>query len=176
MIVFRTQVLITFLEPICKDYAKVNIMTFASLVEIPEWFSHRGEGSSLSFRLPSVSVADGNKLQALLLWVVLSASTNEATREIPFLRFDMCDATFKNKSNGMELFKTKAAVTFDRTITKQSWIQCIPLIGLEESLQGVEELEVNVRISLYVLGYCHLLAILHQVSGSTISATNGGIC
>ncbi|XP_073263060.1 disease resistance protein RML1A-like [Populus alba] len=26
--------------------------------EIPEWFSHRGEGSSLSFRLPSVSVAD----------------------------------------------------------------------------------------------------------------------
>ncbi|KAJ6857978.1 TMV resistance protein N [Populus alba x Populus x berolinensis] len=122
--------------------------------EIPEWFSHRGEGSSLSFRLPSVSVADGNKLQALLLWVVLSASTNEATQEIPFLPFDMCDATIKNKSNGIELFDTMAAVTFDRTITKQSWIQRIPLIGLEESLQGVEELEVNVKISLYGVRKC----------------------
>uniref|UniRef100_A0A6N2KHY8 Disease resistance protein Roq1-like winged-helix domain-containing protein n=1 Tax=Salix viminalis TaxID=40686 RepID=A0A6N2KHY8_SALVM len=46
--------------------------------EIPEWFSHRGEGSALSFHLPSVSVPDVNKLQALLFWVVL-ASTNEAT-------------------------------------------------------------------------------------------------
>ncbi|XP_061944437.1 disease resistance protein RUN1-like isoform X2 [Populus nigra] len=116
--------------------------------EIPEWFSHRGEGSALSFHLPSVSVADGNKLQALLLWVV-SASTNEAIPETPFLQFDMCVATFKNKSNGIELFETMAAITFDRTITKHSWIQHIPLIGLEESLQGVEELEVNVRISLY---------------------------
>ena len=33
MVVFRTQVLITFLEPICRDYARVNIMTFALLVE-----------------------------------------------------------------------------------------------------------------------------------------------
>jgi len=32
MVVFRTQVLITFLEPICRDYAKVNIMTFALMV------------------------------------------------------------------------------------------------------------------------------------------------
>ncbi|KAJ6951285.1 TMV resistance protein N [Populus alba x Populus x berolinensis] len=118
--------------------------------EIPEWFSHRGEGSALSFHF---SVPDGNKLQGLLLWVV-SASTNEATPETPFLQFDMCVATFKNKSNGIELFETMAAVTFDRTITKQSWIQRIPLIGLEESLQGVEELEVNVRISLYDVTKC----------------------
>ncbi|KAJ6857980.1 hypothetical protein NC652_040496 [Populus alba x Populus x berolinensis] len=118
--------------------------------EIPEWFSHRGEGSALSFHF---SVPGGNKLQGLLLWVV-SASTNEATPETPFLQFDMCVATFKNKSNGIELFETMAAVTFDRTITKQSWIQRIPLIGLEESLQGVEELEVNVRISLYDVTKC----------------------
>ncbi|KAJ6854498.1 TMV resistance protein N-like [Populus alba x Populus x berolinensis] len=45
--------------------------------ELPEWFSHHEEGSSLSFHF---SVPDGNKLQGLLLWVV-SASTNEATRE-----------------------------------------------------------------------------------------------
>ncbi|KAJ6857975.1 TMV resistance protein N [Populus alba x Populus x berolinensis] len=118
--------------------------------ELPEWFSHHGEGSSLSFHF---SVPDGNKLQGLLLWVV-SASTNEATRETSFLQFDMCVATFKNKSNGIELFETMAAVTFDRTITKQSWIQHIPLIGLEESLQGVEELEVNARISLYDVRRC----------------------
>ncbi|KAH8479850.1 hypothetical protein H0E87_030163 [Populus deltoides] len=47
-----------------------------------------------------------------------------------------------------------AAVTFGRTITKQSWIQRIPLIGLEESLQGVEELEVNVKISAYDVRKC----------------------
>ncbi|KAG5224320.1 TMV resistance protein [Salix suchowensis] len=114
--------------------------------EIPEWFSHRGEGSTLSFHLPSVSVPDGNKLQALLFWVV-SASTNKATPQTPFLQFDMCFGTFKNKSNGIELFDTTAAVTFDRNSTKHSWIQLVPLIGLEESLQGVEELELNVNLS-----------------------------
>uniref|UniRef100_A0A6N2MNS9 TIR domain-containing protein n=1 Tax=Salix viminalis TaxID=40686 RepID=A0A6N2MNS9_SALVM len=72
--------------------------------EIPEWFSHRGEGSALSFHLPSISVPDGNKLQALLLWVVL-ASTSEATPQTPFHL-------------------------------------------LMESLQGVEELELNVEVSL----------------------------
>lgn len=118
--------------------------------ELPEWFSHHGEGSSLSFHF---SVPDGNKLQGLLLWVV-SDSTNEATLETSLLQFDMCVATFKNKSNGIELFETMAAVTFGRTITKQSWIQRIPLIGLEESLQGVEELEVNVKISLYGVRKC----------------------
>ncbi|XP_011001293.1 PREDICTED: TMV resistance protein N-like [Populus euphratica] len=118
--------------------------------EIPEWFSHRGDGSSLSFRLPSVSVADGNKLQALLLWVVSASSSNEATdQETSFLQFDMCVATFKNKSNGIELFETMAAVTFDRNSTKHSWIQRISLIGSEELLQGVEELELNVKISFY---------------------------
>ncbi|KAJ6854499.1 hypothetical protein NC651_039425 [Populus alba x Populus x berolinensis] len=122
--------------------------------EIPEWFSHRGEGSSLSFHLPSVSVADGNKLQALLLWVV-STSTNEATdQETPFLQFDMCVATFKNKSTGIELFETMAAVTFDRNSTEHSWIQRISLIGSEESLQGVEELEVNVKISFHDVPKC----------------------
>ena len=129
--------------------------------EIPEWFSHRGEGSSLSFRLPSVSVADGNKLQALLLWVVSASSalktTNEATdQETSFLQFDMCVATFKNKSNGIELFETMAAVTFDRNSTKHSWIQRISLIGSEESLQGVEELEVNVKISFYDVPICRV--------------------
>ncbi|KAB5512200.1 hypothetical protein DKX38_029228 [Salix brachista] len=114
--------------------------------EIPEWFSHRGEGSALSFHLPSVSVPDGNKLQALLFWVVL-ASTTEATLRTSGLQFDMCFATLKNKSNGIELFDTTAAVTFDRNSTKHSWIQRVPLIGLEESLQGVEELELNVQVS-----------------------------
>ncbi|KAL9381662.1 hypothetical protein Peur_024697 [Populus x canadensis] len=129
--------------------------------EIPEWFSHRGEGSSLSFRLPSVSIADVNKLQALLLWVVSASSarktTNEATdQETSFLQFDMCVATFKNKSNGIELFETMAAVTFDRNSTKHSWIQRISLIGSEELLQGVEELEVNVKISFYDVPICRV--------------------
>ncbi|KAG5224306.1 TMV resistance protein [Salix suchowensis] len=38
--------------------------------------------------------------------------------------------------------------------TKHSWIQRVPLIGLEESLQGVEELELNVNVSLYNVRKC----------------------
>uniref|UniRef100_A0A6N2MKW5 TIR domain-containing protein n=1 Tax=Salix viminalis TaxID=40686 RepID=A0A6N2MKW5_SALVM len=84
--------------------------------EIPEWFSHCGEGSALSFHLPSVSVS-GNKLQTLLFWVVL---VNEATPKTSFLPFDGIElfdtstvatfATLKNKSNGIELFDTSATV------------------------------------------------------------------
>uniref|UniRef100_A0A6N2KM17 Disease resistance protein Roq1-like winged-helix domain-containing protein n=1 Tax=Salix viminalis TaxID=40686 RepID=A0A6N2KM17_SALVM len=114
--------------------------------ETPEWFSHRGEGSALSFHLPSVSVLDGNKLQALLFWVVL-AFTNEATQKtssLPF--FGIGCATLKNRSDGIELFDMKAFITLDRNSTKHSWIKRVPLIGLEESLQGVEELELNVEV------------------------------
>jgi hypothetical protein len=77
----------------------------------------------------------------------------------------MCVATFKNKSNGIELFETMAAVTFGRTITKQSWIQRIPLIGLEESLQGVEELEVNVKISVYCCVWTQMVVGSHVKHG-----------
>ncbi|KAB5511839.1 hypothetical protein DKX38_028867 [Salix brachista] len=112
--------------------------------EIPEWFSHRGEGAALSFHLPSVSVPDGNKLQALLLWVVF------ATPKTSSLPFDgSCFATFKNKSNGIELFHKSVAVSFDRNSTKHSWIERVLLIRLEESLQGVEELELNVEVILF---------------------------
>ncbi|KAG5224245.1 TMV resistance protein [Salix suchowensis] len=51
-------------------------------------------------------------------------------------------------SNGIELFDTTTTVTFDRNSTKHSWIQRVPLTGLEESLQGVEELELNVKVRL----------------------------
>ncbi|KAJ6296786.1 hypothetical protein OIU78_022499 [Salix suchowensis] len=112
--------------------------------EIPEWFSHRGEGAALSFHLPSVSVPDGNKLQALLFWVVF------ATPKTSSLPFDgTCIATFKNKSNGAKLFPMWVKVSFDRNSTKHSWIQRVPLIELEELLQGVEELELNVAVILF---------------------------
>ncbi|KAJ6349559.1 hypothetical protein OIU77_007026 [Salix suchowensis] len=119
--------------------------------EIPEWFSHRGEGAALSFHLPSVSVPDGNKLQALLFWVVF------ATPKTSSLPFDCsCFATFKNKSNGMLLFPMSVAICYDRNFTKHSWIRRVPLIeleewmeGVEELLQGVEELELNVEVTLF---------------------------
>ncbi|KAG5223890.1 TMV resistance protein [Salix suchowensis] len=121
--------------------------------EIPEWFSHRGEGSSLSFHLPSVSVPDGNKLGAFLVWVVF-ASPNEATALTPFLQRDMFSATLKNKSNGVplknkygnNLFDKKAVLNFGRNSTKLSWINRRRLRGFElESLQGIE-LELNVKV------------------------------
>ncbi|KAJ6296883.1 hypothetical protein OIU78_022583 [Salix suchowensis] len=113
--------------------------------ELPEWFSHRGEGSALSFHLPLVSVSDGNKLQALLFWVVL-ASNNEATPKTSSLPFyGICFATFKNKCNGIELFRMSTIVDFDKKSTKHSWIQCVPLIRFD--LQRIEELELNVNLS-----------------------------
>ncbi|KAJ6349552.1 hypothetical protein OIU77_007019 [Salix suchowensis] len=83
-------------------------------------------------------VPDGNKLQALLFWVVFATPQ---TLSLPFCGFG--SATFKNKSSGIELFNTSAFVTFDKNSTKHSWIQRVPL---EESLQGVEELELNVKV------------------------------
>ncbi|KAB5511833.1 hypothetical protein DKX38_028861 [Salix brachista] len=40
-------------------------------------------------------------------------------------------------------------VSFDRNSTKHSWIQRVPLIELEELLQGVEELELDVKVILF---------------------------
>ncbi|KAJ6349179.1 hypothetical protein OIU77_006713 [Salix suchowensis] len=119
--------------------------------EIPEWFSHRGEGDALSFHLPSVP--DGNKVEALLVWVVF-ASTNEATALTPFLQRDMCSATLKNKSNGAPLkdkyghnfFDKKAVLNFGRNSTKLSWIKRMSKLYTKESLQGVEEVELNVKV------------------------------
>uniref|UniRef100_A0A6N2KWJ0 TIR domain-containing protein n=1 Tax=Salix viminalis TaxID=40686 RepID=A0A6N2KWJ0_SALVM len=118
--------------------------------EIPEWFSHRGEGSALSFHLPSVSVPDGNKLQALLFWVVY------ATPQTSSLPYSGVGSTiFKNKSNGIELFETMAFITSDINSSKHSWIQRVLLAGLEESLQGVEELELNFKVSWFTyVGKC----------------------
>ncbi|KAJ6292178.1 hypothetical protein OIU76_024151 [Salix suchowensis] len=119
--------------------------------EIPEWFSHRGEGDALSFHLPSV--LDGNKLEAFLVWVVFA--TNEATPQTPFLQRDICFATLKNKSNGAPLknqngvkfFDKKAVLNFGRNSTKLSWINRNFLLEFElESLQGVEEVELNVKV------------------------------
>uniref|UniRef100_A0A6N2LJM4 TIR domain-containing protein n=1 Tax=Salix viminalis TaxID=40686 RepID=A0A6N2LJM4_SALVM len=49
------------------------------------------------------------------------------------------------KSNGAKLFPMSVKVSFDRNSTKHSWIKRVPLIELEELLQGVEELELNVE-------------------------------
>ncbi|KAB5512259.1 hypothetical protein DKX38_029287 [Salix brachista] len=57
-------------------------------------------------------------------------------------------ATFKNKSNGIKLFRKVGILSFDKNSTKHSWIQHVLLIGLEESLQGVEELELNVEVNI----------------------------
>ncbi|KAJ6296880.1 hypothetical protein OIU78_022580 [Salix suchowensis] len=78
----------------------------------------------------------------------------------------MFSATLKNKSNGAPLkyksngapfknqygfnfFDKKALLNFGRNSTKLSWINRIQFptkARLEESLQGVEELELNVKV------------------------------
>ncbi|KAI5594457.1 hypothetical protein BDE02_03G074400 [Populus trichocarpa] len=45
--------------------------------EIPDWFSHRGDGSSISFYVPD------SEIQGLIVWIVCGASEKTS----PTLRF-----------------------------------------------------------------------------------------
>ncbi|KAJ6349555.1 hypothetical protein OIU77_007022 [Salix suchowensis] len=49
----------------------------------------------------------------------------------------------------MVLLPMSVAICYDRNSTKHSWIRRVPLIELEELLQGVEELELNVEVTLF---------------------------
>ncbi|KAB5511782.1 hypothetical protein DKX38_028810 [Salix brachista] len=57
------------------------------------------------------------------------------------------DCNNLSEKSKMSLIQTR--VDFDSNSTKHSWIGRVPLIGLEESLQGVEELELNVEVYTY---------------------------
>ena len=65
--------------------------------EIPEWFDLRGDGSSLSFNLPSFLRSDGYQLQGLLVWV-LHTATFEGS-------FALCKTILRNKNNGEIMFE-----------------------------------------------------------------------
>ncbi|XP_034918640.1 disease resistance protein Roq1 [Populus alba] len=130
-----------------------------SASEIPEWFSFRGEGSSLSFHLPSVLGSDGNQLQGLLIGVVFATSLEGS--------FAPCRTLLRNKSNGKVMFERSSSIKFDPSSTRNSWILSLPLIGgYRCAVKGVEELELNVEISSSGVEQCgvHLITKNNAVS------------
>lgn len=60
--------------------------------EIPDWFNSHGDGSSLSFHVPSV--LDG-QLEALVVWVVFAANKIR-------LPYPSVSAFIEKKSNGVQ--------------------------------------------------------------------------
>uniref|UniRef100_A0A6N2L363 Disease resistance protein Roq1-like winged-helix domain-containing protein n=1 Tax=Salix viminalis TaxID=40686 RepID=A0A6N2L363_SALVM len=125
------------------DYAKVNVMTFTLLV-----VRYQNGSAIVEKDLHYHFICPQFQSRTVINSKPWSASTNEATPKTSLPFYGICFATLKNKSNGIELFHTSATITFGRNSTKHSWIHRVSLTGLEESLQGVEELELNVQVSL----------------------------
>lgn len=108
--------------------------------EMPELFSNRGEGSSLSFHVPPGS--DGNKIQALVVWVVCAIDGNISA----YLRGE---AVIRNKSKGVQLFKRSIMLfTMSTNSSNQcSWVNHISLAALPPyAMKAGEELELSVEV------------------------------
>ena len=89
---------------------------------IPNWFSYRGKGRSLSFHVPPV-------FEGLVVGVVWQGQTSEK-----------CMVIIKNKSNGIQLFE--ATVDDYRC---RSWLRCISISEMAmKEYSGDEELELCV--------------------------------
>jgi leucine-rich repeat protein SHOC2 len=90
---------------------------------IPNWFSYRGKGSSLSFHVPPV-------FQGLVVGVVWQGRSLQGK----------CKVIIKNKSNGIQLFKAKIVDCRSR-----SWLRYISISEMEmKEYSGDEELELRV--------------------------------
>ncbi|KAJ6883706.1 hypothetical protein NC652_030829 [Populus alba x Populus x berolinensis] len=108
--------------------------------EMPELFSNRGEGSSLSFHVPPGS--DGNKIQGLVVWVVCAIDGNISA----YLRGE---AVIRNKSNGVQLFKRSIMLfTMSTNSSNQcSWVNHISLAALPpNAMKAGEQLELSVEV------------------------------
>lgn len=108
--------------------------------EMPELFSNRAEGSSLSFHVPPGS--DGNKIQGLVAWVVCAIDGNISA----YLRGE---AVIRNKSNGVQLFKRSIMLfTMSTNSSNQcSWVNHISLAALPpNAMKAGEELELSVEV------------------------------
>jgi len=96
---------------------------------IPNWFSYRGKGSSLSFHVPPV-------FEGLVVGVVWQGHP-----------YELCKVIIKNKSNGIQLFE--ATLGDYRSI---SWLRYISISEMAmKEYSGDEELELCVD-------FCHSLA------------------
>lgn len=112
--------------------------------EMPEWFSHRGEGSSLSFHVP-MAVAGGDEFQALVVWVVCTVK-EYSEREVIYASIN---AIMKNKKSGFQLFESWKRFAFKAYPTQKyySWVKHVTLAELPCHFE--EELELSVELDVY---------------------------
>lgn len=103
--------------------------------EIPEWFSHHGDGSSLSFLLPALSF--GDELLAMIVWVVFAVDERRFLNLYP-------SAIIRNKSNGKKLVERSMHIGF--ISSSHSWVSHAPFVVLPCAMEGGGELELNVEV------------------------------
>ncbi|XP_043692122.1 disease resistance protein RUN1-like isoform X2 [Telopea speciosissima] len=117
---------------------ELNIFLPASA--IPEWFSHKSPGSSMSFKVPPLS---DDKIQKLLVCAVYAAE--EVYRE----DYEFADAPFLNVNNKTRSIKWRYCPTSVRIpILPQDhmWVGCIPATEFGNLLGGGDEVEVSIEM------------------------------
>uniref|UniRef100_A0A6N2LX49 Uncharacterized protein n=1 Tax=Salix viminalis TaxID=40686 RepID=A0A6N2LX49_SALVM len=110
--------------------------------EMPGLFTHRGEGSSLSFHVPPGS--DGTKIQGLVVWVVYTAAIGGN-----ICAYARGEAVVRNKSTGVELFRRSIMLhTVSTNPSRQcSWVSDMSLAALPpNAMRAGEELELSVEL------------------------------
>ncbi|KAJ6974589.1 disease resistance protein RPV1-like [Populus alba x Populus x berolinensis] len=110
--------------------------------EMPELFSNRAEGSSLTLTFHVPPGSDGNKIQGLVAWVVCAIDGNISA----YLRGE---AVIRNKSNGVQLFKRSIMLfTMSTNSSNQcSWVNHISLAALPpNAMKAGEQLELSVEV------------------------------
>jgi hypothetical protein len=116
---------------------------------IPNWFSYRGKGSSLSFYAPSV-------FQGLVVWVVWQGSSCSSYPE--------CKAIIKNKSNGFQLFE---ATVYRGCRT--SWFRYLSISEMAMK-EYCEDEELELCVGLYMGAYAEVFEFgIHVIVEKTDS-------
>uniref|UniRef100_A0A5B7BGI1 Putative TMV resistance protein N-like n=1 Tax=Davidia involucrata TaxID=16924 RepID=A0A5B7BGI1_DAVIN len=106
--------------------------------EIPDWFSHQGMGSSISFDMP---LHVENKLLGMTLWVVYAAKEDTAERIFP------PQALFSNITNGDEWIHMPNSHRIPVTREEHSWVSHIPQRFIRFQIQGGDKMEVSISIN-----------------------------
>jgi len=92
--------------------------------EIPDWFSHRGDGSSISFYVPD------SEIQGLIVWIVCGAS--ERRLSLPY-----ASATIRNKSKDVRLFHWSTFIPLYYSKPEyHSWVNYVTFSRLPCAMEG----------------------------------------
>ena len=148
--------------------------------EVPNWFSHKRIGSSISFH---VSTHSDSEIQGLLVWVVFAA------KKVADKIYHSPSAIIQNKTRGWtKTCSLKVDFVF-KICVDHSTVCCIPFKIYEIGVENGDEIEVSFKVSNNIeVKKCgiHLLvnepvvlvefeSMVQQVDSDTASARDGTI-